>query len=424
MDTLYTIFSASKGISTDTREEVKDKVFFALKGEKFNGNKFAIQALSNGALCAVVDDEKIFENASPAHINKLFFVNNVIIALQELAYMHRNNFDIPVIAITGTNGKTTTKELTNLVLSKKYNVIATEGNLNNHIGVPLTLLRINNDTEMAITEMGANKKKDIELLCKIACPTHGVITNIGIAHLQGFKGKADIIKTKGELYQYINEKHGTIFVNKYDSVLTKLLQKIVSSRKTEIIKYGDEEVIDPKRPDRHVIEKFNVENMKAAKAIALYFKISEKTIKETFGEYKPQYMRSQRVVTKRNELILDAYNANPTSMRAAYDAFIQTENEKLKWIILGDMKELGERSHKEHAKLIRYVRELKIKNAVFIGKEFYKSKDLLKEYPKTFHFFKNKEDFRISSTIKTIVDSFVFIKGSRAMKMEEVVTYL
>jgi UDP-N-acetylmuramoyl-tripeptide--D-alanyl-D-alanine ligase len=425
--TLLAIFSESKGVSIDTRDDLKDKIFFALRGENFNGNKFAIQAISQGAICAVVDDEKVFEMAASSHVGKLYFVDNALAALQNLAKEYRDQIKIPVIGITGTNGKTTTKELLTCSLSKKFNVVSTSGNFNNHIGLPLTILKIKSDTDIAVVEMGASKKGDIAELCQIAKPTHGLITNIGTAHLEGFLTKAAIAKTKGELYQYLNDHQGTIFVNKKDETLIKLVIKLVTFKKTKVIKYGDEKIID-KNKNKHLIGDYNLFNMRAAKAVSLHFSVAEKKVDEALREYQPENMRSQLIGSdkskRQNEILMDAYNANPSSMKVSIESFWAEQTVLPKWIILGDMKELGKRSVQEHLKIVRLLKSLKVRDVVFIGKEFYKSTQFARYVPPEYNFFKTKEEFRKSKAAKRIEDSYVLIKGSRGMKLEEILPYL
>lgn len=435
--TLMAIFSESNGVVIDSRLDVKDKIFFALRGENFNGNKFAIQALSQGAICAVVDDEKIFEKASDAHLKKLYFVANSLVALQELAQSHRKKFKIPFIAITGTNGKTTTKELLTCCLAKKFKVSSTEGNYNNHIGVPITILNLKTDTEIAIIEMGASKKGDIAELCNIALPTHGLITNIGTAHLEGFLTKGTIAKTKSELYHHLNDHQGVIFVNKKDDLLLKIVAKIVTSKNTKVVKYGDEKIGEKnkkspsakiERINKYLIGDYNILNMKTAKAVALHFGVNENSINTALLEYQPENMRSQLIPLdkskKQNEVLMDAYNANPSSMKASIESFWAEESVMPKWIVLGDMKELGKRTTQEHLKVIRHLKSLKVRDVVFIGKEFYRATQFARYIPKEYNFFKTKEDFRRSKLSKQIADSYVLIKGSRGMKMEEILPFL
>jgi len=418
---LYKIYLSHSLISTDTRDIKKDCIFFALKGDSFNGNKFARNAITNGASFAIIDEKeyKVSEN--------YILVDNVLETLQKLANYHRKQLKIPFIGITGTNGKTTTKEFIHAILSKKYKTSATVGNLNNHIGVPLTLLSIDNNCEIAIIEMGANHEKEIEFLCKIAEPNYGIITNIGTAHIEGFGDYNGVKRTKNELYKHIKSIEGKVFLNQNDSVLTALAKdinqitygdtnaicnaKLTSSTPSVKLKWN-KEIITSK-----LYGKYNFENILAAICIGNYFEVSSKDIKEAIEEYTPTNNRSQIEEINSNVLFLDAYNANPTSMNAAIDTFSEN-NSKNKLMILGDMLELGESSQKEHEKVVEKVSLLKL-DALFVGKEFKKVSE--------------KNNFTFLSNVNEVIDWFkqtnlidhqILIKGSRGIKLESIVDYL
>src|SRR5690554_6948294 len=358
MKKLFHLFYECTGISTDTRNITKDLLFIALKGENFDGNQYALQAIEKGAKYAIVDQKKYADNT------KIFYVDNTLVFLQKLAEHHRNKFNIPVIGITGTNGKTTTKELLAAILSKKYTILFTQGNLNNHIGVPLTLLQLNENHEIAIIEMGASKIGDIKELTDIAHPTHGIITNIGHAHLEGFGSYQNIIRTKTELYQAIEEVKGHLFCNNDDETLINKASTANSSKTYGASNSADVygqivnlspllsfvwQVDDYTSPiiNTQIIGKYNFYNMLAAICIGLYFGVDKKKVNEALEAYKPSNNRSQLEKTNFNTVILDAYNANPTSVRSALESFSEIEsNDKL--FVLGDMLELGENTKNYH----------------------------------------------------------------------------
>ncbi|OFY95996.1 MAG: UDP-N-acetylmuramoyl-tripeptide--D-alanyl-D-alanine ligase [Bacteroidetes bacterium RIFCSPLOWO2_12_FULL_31_6] len=421
IETLHEIFLAHPFISTDTRDIKKDSIFFALKGEKFNGNKFAKDALEKGAKYAVID-EKEFEIS-----NNYILVSDVLETLQQLANYHRKQFQIPIIGITGTNGKTTTKELVNTVLGKSYKTTATIGNLNNHIGVPLTLLSIPNDCEIAIIEMGASHIGEIEFLCRIAEPNFGIITNIGTAHIEGFGSTEGVEKTKNELYQFIKAIKGTVFVNNDDEKLINLSAnidkytygtsksncnaKLISSTPTVQFEWNNKIITS------NLYGRYNFNNMMAAICIGNYFKIPSNKIKDAIENYHPTNNRSQLIKIDRTTIFLDAYNANPTSMNAAIDTFAEN-NSKNKLMVLGDMLELGNISQLEHQKIIDKVQTLKI-NTLFVGKEFSSVSEkynfiYLQNYKEAIDWLKSVE----------LVDFQILIKGSRGMQLEKIVAYL
>ena len=410
LNQLHKLFIQSSGISTDTRKIVPDSIFFALKGANFNGNLFAKDALDKGAKFVVVDEKEF------ALDSNYILVDDVLNCLQELASFHRNQLSCPVLGITGTNGKTTTKELINAVLEKKYSVVCTKGNLNNHIGVPLTLLSAKLDTEFLIVEMGANHQNEIKLLSEIANINYGIITNIGKAHLEGFGSVEGVTKTKKELYDYIKTQSGTIFINKDDELLQRIssdINKVEYSTKendngspfASVTHSG--EVINSK-----LIGSYNCTNIQAAISIGNYFGVTFKDIKSTIEHYTPQNNRSQLEKTsKGNSLIIDYYNANPTSMIKAMQSFYSVRSDK-KLFILGDMLELGDTSINEHQKIINELNKEQ-SEAILIGAEFGKCEH-------TFPQFKDVNEAKVWLQQKAYNDYFILLKGSRGIKLEEI----
>ncbi|MBE0651158.1 MAG: UDP-N-acetylmuramoyl-tripeptide--D-alanyl-D-alanine ligase [Bacteroidales bacterium] len=428
IEQIYSVFLKHPIISTDSRNHVEGTIFFALSGETFNGNRFAKQALDKGAVLAIVDDPGIIDETD----ERLFYVPNTLKTLQDLAFRHRQGFDIPILAITGTNGKTTTKELISNVLKTEKEIIYTQGNLNNHIGVPLTLLSISNNTEIAVVEMGANHQGEIEALCRIAKPTHGIITNIGKAHLEGFGSYEGVIKTKNELYESIKESKGTLFVNQEDALLMDLskdIQRVTYGKRSGDI---EGELLDSKpflkigwkskngTLDIHtqLYGNYNFPNMMAAITAGNYFGISPVNIKKSLEEYTPKNNRSQVIKTENNTLILDAYNANPGSMSLAIETFsAQDFDDKI--IILGDMFELGKDSESEHQKIIDLLKSKSFKQIILIGKDFFK----IQKEQKYFSFETTKEAAEYLNNQK-LRGNTILIKGSRGMQLETLVQYL
>lgn len=426
---LYNIYLKYLNISTDTRSIIPNSIFFALKGQNFDGNKFALQALDLGAAYAVIDD-KAFNTSE-----KTILVDDVLKTLQNLANFHRKQLKIPFLAITGSNGKTTTKELINAVLSKKYKTLATKGNLNNHIGVPLTILSIHNDIEFAIIEMGANHQKEIALLCEIANPDYGIITNIGKAHLEGFGGMEGIKKGKGEMYDYIKSNKGKVFVNADSDVLIEMLNNrnlagITYGRKSNTDLQGDILNDQPTLSfswkwknglTNYVTSKlpgaYNLPNFLCAACVGSYFGVSENDINNALSSYVAENNRSQLIIKKDKQILLDAYNANPTSMEAALINF-SNNNAQRKIVFLGNMLELGEEAKKEHQKLINLVKNLKFNEVYLVGSLF---KDVERG---AFNYFENIE--QCISFIKDLdlSNSFILIKGSRGSKMEKLLEVL
>jgi len=414
---IYKIFNKHPNVTTDTRNIKENSIFFALKGDNFNGNKFAKKAIADGCHYAIIDQDEFKLN------EKYILVENVLECLQDLASYHRDQLIIPVIGITGTNGKTTSKELIHSCLSTELNTLATDGNYNNHIGVPLTLLRVKKEHDIAIIEMGANHENEIKYLCEIAKPNYGIITNIGKAHLEGFKNIEGVKKTKKELYDYIKINNGKIFINNDDAILNEISKDIDS------ISYGlngeingsikESSIFTNVQYKLHIIETqligtYQFYNIMLSIAVATHFGIKLKNISKALTNYKPSNNRSQVIKTESNTMILDAYNANPSSMYEMINSFSKIQN-KNKICILGDMAELGECSTKEHLNLIHLLENLKIK-CLFVGNEFSKLN-------KTDCFIDvyNLIDYLKSKPIK---DSTILIKGSRSVALEKVIKVL
>ncbi|MGB0486400.1 MAG: UDP-N-acetylmuramoyl-tripeptide--D-alanyl-D-alanine ligase [Flavobacteriaceae bacterium] len=416
-DKLYDYFYNSKSVSIDSRTVQKGDIYFALKGERFDGNKFAKDAIKNGASFAVIDDHSL------NHPNFLK-VESSLKALQELSKFHRSKLvKTKIIALTGSNGKTTTKELIREVLKTQYKVCSTEGNLNNHIGVPLTLLKINPKADFAIIEMGANHLKEIEFLTRLINPDFGLITNFGKAHLEGFGSLEGVIKGKSELYDYLKKNNKIAFVNADDDIQNKFSgQKIAfSSNKKGLynFKKNDSSRMSSLIYKNEIVKsnltgKYNYSNIGFATLIGLHFKISINAIKKAILNYVPSNNRSQIISKDNKSIILDAYNANPTSMAAALNSFSELNGDKT--VILGDMFELGKGSSIEHKKIIDFCIENKFESIFFIGEEFYKHKNKFK-IPL---FFKNKSDFYKYTKEFFIKTENILIKGSRGMKLEEI----
>ncbi len=378
LEKLYQIYKEHPVVCTDSREITTGCLFFALKGEHFDGNKFALQAVDNGAAFAIVDDPNL-----PDH-KQLIKVPDVLKTLQELALLHRRTLAIPVIGITGTNGKTTTKELLSRVLALKYSISVTQGNLNNHIGVPLTLLRIPSSAQLAVVEMGANHPGEIASLCTLAEPTHGLITNIGKGHLEGFGSLAGVQKTKGELYDFLSGHNGIVFYNADNAMLSEMIAK---RKFKEAVRYGQKEnnvrivqgdskypflrlaVADYPLLETQLIGTYNADNILAALAVGNFFGVDKPAAAEAIRTYVPTNNRSQLIRTGRNMVIMDAYNANPSSMTAAIENFARLD-EPEKWLVLGDMLELGDESLAEHTAIIDLIAAQKLTNVLLVGKNF------------------------------------------------------
>jgi UDP-N-acetylmuramoyl-tripeptide--D-alanyl-D-alanine ligase len=422
-DKLYALFLQHPEISTDSRKIPPGSIFFALKGDRFDGSLFAADALARGAACVVTDNPAVIADS------RYILVEDALTSLQQLASRHRQQFKIPMIAITGTNGKTTTKELITAVLSKKFNCLATEGNLNNHIGVPLTLLKMRKETEMAVIEMGANHIGEIDHLCRIARPDFGIITNIGKAHLEGFGGFEGVVRAKSELYRYIGKEGQMLFVNRDDEQLTSLsdsIPRINYSRVNRSCYQGELVSADPfvildiigttgrTRIESRLFGAYNFENILAAACIGNFFGVNVASVKGAVEGYIPANNRSQVVQGKNNLLVMDAYNANPSSMAAALRNFAQS-NYPEKMIILGDMLELGDESLNEHREVIRLAGELGFSNAVYIGPVF---RSLL-EGGKAPVFGTSDEAKEFLAALAP-AGKTILIKGSRGIRMETV----
>ncbi|MBK6949444.1 MAG: UDP-N-acetylmuramoyl-tripeptide--D-alanyl-D-alanine ligase [Haliscomenobacter sp.] len=427
---LYELFQQSGSVCTDSRKVVPGAIFFALRGDRFDGNRFAAAALNEGAAYAVVDDPSVVVPGQP-----FILVEDALVSLQHLARHHRRQFHIPVIGITGSNGKTTTKELVGSVLASHYVTHFTQGNLNNHIGVCLTLLAMGEDTEVAVVEMGANAQGEIAALCRIAEPTHGLITNIGKAHLEGFGGVEGVKKGKSELYRYLAERKGTAFVNQEESFLSEL-----SSKVTKRIFYGLSET--PSQENRPIeikllstqpflkvafldetgriievqsrlIGRYNLGNLMTAIALGRYFKAPSQKIKAAIEGYVPQMNRSQIIPWNSNTILLDAYNANPTSMEGALRNFASMEGEQ-KVAILGAMFELGEEAPAEHARIGALAKELAIDQVILVGKEF-EPFAMARKIP----FYPDVRALRSWFQAQPWENTHFLIKGSRGMQLEK-----
>ena len=417
---LYKCFMECGKVTTDSRNCPEGSMFIALKGETFNGNAFAAQALKQGCRYAVIDES---EYAGEGTI----LVDNCLQALQQLANYHRRQLKTPVIGITGTNGKTTTKELISTVLSRKFNTLYTEGNFNNHIGVPLTLLRLTKEHEMAVVEMGANHPGEIKTLVHIAEPDYGIITNVGKAHLQGFGSFEGVIRTKGELYDFLRDKGGaTIFIQNENPYLNGIAEGVTCVRYGQTAGlYVSGELIScspflsfrwtaegvSHEVNTHLIGSYNLDNMLAAAAIGRYFGVSDDDISSALASYLPHNNRSQLKETADNKLIVDAYNANPTSMMAALKNFRQVEAPH-KMVILGDMKELGEASREEHQKVVDYLKECGFDRVVLVGPEFAAATH-------SYQTFQHVDEVLADIRMHKPQGYYILIKGSNSMKLSQ-----
>ena len=410
---LYPLFLECSSVDTDTRKIRKNSIFFALKGDNFNGNSYALEALKLGAKYAVVDEES-YSN----HPN-IILVNDCLTALQQLANIHRKTLRTPIISLTGSNGKTTTKELINTVLSKRYKTVATIGNLNNHIGVPLTLLSMTESTEIGIVEMGANHLKEIELLCSIAEPNYGYITNFGKAHLEGFGSVEGVVKAKSELYDSLRKNNGIAFINTDDE------KQVNQSKEIECVNFNGAEIIfleaNPFVKVQYkdtvitsqLIGKYNYNNIAVAIAIGAYFDITINLIKEGIENYIPSNNRSQIIEKDSNKIIMDAYNANPSSMTAALENFQQLDSEN-KISLLGDMFELGNESAAEHQKIAEIATNSNFNEVYLIGKAFSTTN------VKNAFIYDSFESFKNSKEKLAFSNATILIKGSRGMALERI----
>jgi UDP-N-acetylmuramoyl-tripeptide--D-alanyl-D-alanine ligase len=427
IENLYDLFLKHPVITTDSRKIPTGSLFFALKGDTFDGNSFARKALEQGAAYAVID------NPSYKESDAFILVEDVLSTLQELARHHRSMFNIPVIAITGTNGKTTTKELISKVLSEKFNIIATEGNLNNHIGVPITLLRINKQTEIAVIEMGANHPGEIDFLAKIANPTHGLITNVGKAHLEGFGGFDGVVRTKTELYRYLLEHEGTVFVNRNNPILIGQLQNQKmytygfdsSANLWGNIKegfpflsmgiHGEEGSITV---ESHLFGNYNAENILAAATVGNFLGVPLERVKVAIEGYHPSNNRSQVKQTEKNLLILDAYNANPSSMLEAITHFSSGDFEN-KVVVLGDMLELGKETDEEHMKLLSLIKLHNFSEVYLVGPVFTRLNT-----ERNWFCFQDSELGKMWFDHQPLTGKTILVKGSRGIKLERIIEVL
>ena len=422
---LYDLFIHNPQITTDSRNCLKGSIFFALKGDKFDGNQYAGKALASGCVYAVIDNPDYYIG------ERTILVDNVLKTLQQLAHHHRKVLGLPIIGITGTNGKTTTKELLAAVLSTKFNLLYTEGNFNNHIGVPLTLLRLTHDHEMAVIEMGASHPGDIKELVDIVHPNYGIITNVGRAHLEGFGSFEGVIRTKGELYDYIRRSKGKIFIkkeNEYLQSIAKGIEQITYGNGDDAFASGQVVSCDPflvfnwkqqgklHTVETHMIGSYNLDNVLAAVAVGRFFKIPAERISRAIAAYEPTNNRSQFKKTENNELIIDAYNANPSSMKVALDNFI-TMPVQPKAIILGDMRELGPTSDELHAEVVEQIKKGQFDKVFLCGE----------------HFSKVGKEFSPFATTEAMVEELrkqplkgyhILIKGSHSMGLEKLADIL
>lgn len=422
---LYDLFIHNPQITTDSRNCPKGSIFFALKGDKFDGNQYAGKALASGCVYAVIDNPDYYIG------ERTILVDNVLKTLQQLAHHHRKVLGLPIIGITGTNGKTTTKELLAAVLSTKFNLLYTEGNFNNHIGVPLTLLRLTHDHEMAVIEMGASHPGDIKELVDIVHPNYGIITNVGRAHLEGFGSFEGVIRTKGELYDYIRRSKGKIFIkkeNEYLQSIAKGIEQITYGNGDDAFASGQVVSCDPflvfnwkqqgklHTVETHMVGSYNLDNVLAAVAVGRFFKIPAERISRAIAAYEPTNNRSQFKKTDNNELIIDAYNANPSSMKVALDNFI-TMPVQPKAIILGDMRELGPTSDELHAEVVEQIKKGQFDKVFLCGE----------------HFSKVGKEFSPFATTEAMVEELrkqplkgyhILIKGSHSMGLEKLADIL
>ncbi|HAQ18807.1 MAG TPA: UDP-N-acetylmuramoyl-tripeptide--D-alanyl-D-alanine ligase [Prolixibacteraceae bacterium] len=427
IESLYAIFLDHPVITTDSRNIPVNSIFFALKGETFNGNTFAGEALVKGAAFAVIDEPEFALN------DRFIVVDNVLLCLQQMARYHRDQLGLPVIAITGTNGKTTTKELVAAVLSKKFKVNFTQGNLNNHIGVPLTLLSMTKETEIGVVEMGANHPGEINALCQIANPDFGMITNIGKAHLEGFGSFEGVIRTKSELYHFLKGKKAKCFINADNALLVeqaKGIEKVTYGNSTDYYLAGElastESYLVVKALfasgwlylKSKLVGDYNFENLLAAACVGKYFEVDPLKIQAALANYNPSNNRSQLINTDKNTIIMDAYNANPTSMMAALVNFATIKKDQ-KCLILGDMLELGEASEAEHQNIVDYIENQNFTDVFLVGPLFKDTKDRTEKK-------KFEQVELLSNYLQTqpIENKFILIKGSRGIHLEKILDLL
>ncbi|MCE5206140.1 MAG: UDP-N-acetylmuramoyl-tripeptide--D-alanyl-D-alanine ligase [Porphyromonadaceae bacterium] len=429
---LYELFRNYPSVTTDSRMCSKGSIFFALKGERFNGNLFAEKALEAGCAYAVVDERPEDEPAN----DRIIVVDNVLVTLQKLANFHRRKLKIPIIGITGTNGKTTTKELIAIALSREFKVAYTQGNFNNQIGVPLTLLSMNKSHEIGVIEMGASHPGDIRELCEIAEPNYGLITNVGKAHLEGFGSFENVIKTKGELYGFIRENDGKVFVNKDNQILYELsegMDRILYGKNdptlfasgaianaTPFLEFDWSFFDTSYRVKTSLVGEYNFDNAIAAVAVSKYFGINADRISAALEEYEPQNHRSQFKRTEQNDLIIDAYNANPTSMKTSLEFFTSVPSSLPKMVILGEMKELGEISQEEHQRMIDFLQRQSYTRIYLVGDTFRKMLPANSSY----RFFEDVDALVKSLNDEPLTGYYILLKGSHSVHLEKAVNYL
>ncbi len=427
---LYNLLLQHPVVTTDSRICPKDSIFFALKGERFNGNLFAEKAIETGCAYAVVDEAPEREN------ERIILVDDVLLSLQKLANWHRKKLKIPIIGITGTNGKTTTKELIAVALSKEFKVAYTQGNLNNHIGVPLTLLSMNKSHEIGVVEMGASHPGDIRELCEIAEPNYGIITNVGKAHMEGFGSFEGLVDTKCELYDFVRQQGGKVFVNKDNQILhersegmdrilygkndASLFASGTIANATPFLEFDWSFFDSSYRVKTRLVGEFNFDNAIAAVAVCKFFGINAERISSALEEYEPTNHRSQFKRTDKNDLIIDAYNANPSSMKASLEFFSSIPSSLPKMVILGEMKELGETSDDEHEKIILFLREQSFDNIFLVGSAFSKGIAL----NDTFRLFNDVEELVETLKKNPVSNHYILLKGSHSVHLEKTVDSL
>lgn len=427
---LYNLLLQHPVVTTDSRICPKDSIFFALKGERFNGNLFAEKAIETGCAYAVVDEAPEREN------ERIILVDDVLLSLQKLANWHRKKLKIPIIGITGTNGKTTTKELIAVALSKEFKVAYTQGNLNNHIGVPLTLLSMNKSHEIGVVEMGASHPGDIRELCEIAEPNYGIITNVGKAHMEGFGSFEGLVDTKCELYDFVRQQGGKVFVNKDNQILhersegmdrilygkndASLFASGTIANATPFLEFDWSFFDSSYRVKTRLVGEFNFDNAIAAVAVCKFFGINAERISSALEEYEPTNHRSQFKRTDKNDLIIDAYNANPSSMKASLEFFSSIPSSLPKMVILGEMKELGETSDDEHEKIILFLREQSFDNIFLVGSAFSKWIAL----NDTFRLFNDVEELVETLKKNPVSNHYILLKGSHSVHLEKTVDSL
>jgi UDP-N-acetylmuramoyl-tripeptide--D-alanyl-D-alanine ligase len=424
IEELYALYRRYPSVQTDTRKLQPGDLYFALKGPNFNGNAFAAQALQKGAAYAIIDESEY------AIEGKTVVVDDVLTTLQQLAKHHRQQFTIPFLAITGSNGKTTTKELIHAVLSTTFRTYTTEGNLNNHIGVPLTLLKVKEDAQIVVIEMGANHQREIASYCEIALPTHGLITNVGKAHLEGFGGEEGVRKGKGELFDFIRSQGGAVLLMKDYGYLEEMSSGIIQTftygtRNADVV--GEVAQSDPflhvaftkgitGTIQTSLVGTYNLPNVLAAVAAGIYFGVAEASIKEAIEDYVPTNSRSQLVSKGTNKIILDAYNANPSSMKVAVENFSKTEGDN-KILVLGAMAELGEESLAEHQQLVEEIGRHRWQHVLLVGGDFL-------ELSHPFQSFSTPVEAGEWLQQQNLQHAYLLVKGSRSMQMEKVLNYL